>query len=52
MTITMSTSNRTRVDNGVNVEALLGAREALDRAPESYSRILVTAARTQAAALG
>ena len=35
MTITMSTSNRTRVDNGVNVEALLGAREALDQAPDA-----------------
>ena len=35
MTITMSTSDRTRVDNGVNVEALLGAREALDQAPDA-----------------
>ncbi len=35
MTITMSTSNRTKVDNGVNVDALLGAREALDQAPDA-----------------
>jgi len=35
MTITMSTSDRTRVDNGVNVDALLGAREALDQAPDA-----------------
>ena len=35
MTITISTSDRTRVDNGVNVEALLGAREALDQAPDA-----------------
>ena len=35
MTITTSTSNRTMVDNGVNVEALLGAREALDQAPDA-----------------
>ena len=35
MTINMSTSDRTRVDNGVNVEALLGAREALDQAPDA-----------------
>jgi len=35
MTITMSTSDRTRIDNGVNVEALLGAREALDQAPDA-----------------
>jgi len=35
MTITMSTPNRTMVDNGVNVEALMGAREALDQAPDA-----------------
>jgi len=35
MTITMSTSDRTRVDNGVNVEALLAARTALTDAPEA-----------------
>jgi uncharacterized OsmC-like protein len=35
MTITMTTSTRTKVDNGVNVDALLGAREALDQAPDA-----------------
>jgi hypothetical protein len=31
----MDTVTTTRVDNGVNVEALLGAREALTAAPEA-----------------
>ena len=31
----METATTTRVDNGVNVEALLGAREALTAAPEA-----------------
>ena len=35
MTSTTSMSNRTMVDNGVNVEALMGAREALDQAPDA-----------------
>ena len=35
MTITTSTANGVRVNNGVNVDALLGAREALDQAPEA-----------------
>lgn len=35
MTITTSTSNGVKVNNGVNVDALMGAREALDQAPEA-----------------
>ena len=35
MTTTVSTSNAVKVNNGVNVDALLGAREALDQAPEA-----------------
>ncbi|MGA7455181.1 MAG: OsmC family protein [Rhodoplanes sp.] len=35
MTITASIANGVKVNNGVNVDALLGAREALDQAPEA-----------------
>ena len=35
MTTTMSNSTNVKVNNGVNVDALLGAREALDQAPEA-----------------
>ncbi len=35
MTQTTTNSETTAVDNGVNVEALLGAREALDATPEA-----------------
>jgi uncharacterized OsmC-like protein len=35
MTITATISTATKVDNGVNVTALLGAREALEQAPEA-----------------
>lgn len=35
MTQTQMTPNTNAVDNGVNVEALLGAREALEAAPEA-----------------
>jgi len=35
MTIANTASNAVQVDNGVNVEALLGARQALDQAPEA-----------------
>jgi uncharacterized OsmC-like protein len=35
MTTTRSMSTETNVDNGVNVTALLGAREALENAPEA-----------------
>jgi uncharacterized OsmC-like protein len=35
MTTTSSISSPTQVDNGVNVNALLGAREALDKTPEA-----------------
>ena len=35
MTVTDSKSDPTKVDNGVNVAALLGAREALEKAPEA-----------------
>jgi uncharacterized OsmC-like protein len=35
MNDTITTMTTTRVDNGVNVEALLGAREALRQAPEA-----------------
>jgi len=35
MTMTMSISTAAKVDNGVNVTALLGAREALEKAPEA-----------------
>ncbi len=35
MTITTTISTATKVDNGVNVTALLGAREALEKAPEA-----------------
>jgi len=35
MTANNGLSNELKVDNGVNVEALLGAREALDAAPEA-----------------
>jgi len=35
MTVSNSTSSDIKVDNGVNVEALLGARQALDEAPEA-----------------
>jgi uncharacterized OsmC-like protein len=33
--MSMTISNDTKVDNGVNVTALLGAREALEKAPEA-----------------
>jgi uncharacterized OsmC-like protein len=35
MTMTMSASIAAKIDNGVNVTALLGAREALEKAPEA-----------------
>lgn len=35
MTTTMSNSTNVKVNNGVNVDALLGARKALDEAPEA-----------------
>jgi uncharacterized OsmC-like protein len=35
MTLSNSTSRDIKVDNGVNVAALLGARQALDKAPEA-----------------
>lgn len=35
MTTMTNTANGTKVDNGVNVEALLGAREALEQAPQA-----------------
>jgi uncharacterized OsmC-like protein len=35
MTVSNSNSSDIKVDNGVNVEALLGARQALDEAPEA-----------------
>jgi hypothetical protein len=34
-TMTNKTSTPAKVDNGVNVTALLGAREALEKAPEA-----------------
>jgi hypothetical protein len=38
MTTTSSMPAATKVDNGVNVSALPGAREALEKAPEEASR--------------
>lgn len=35
MTITTNTTDTSKVNNGVNVDALLGAREALEQAPEA-----------------
>jgi hypothetical protein len=35
MTTTSSISPISKIDNGVNVTALLGAREALEKAPEA-----------------
>jgi len=35
MSVTNGTSSNMKVNNGVNVEALLGARQALDAAPEA-----------------
>ena len=35
MTTTTSVSSAAKIDNGVNVSALLGAREALEKAPEA-----------------
>jgi uncharacterized OsmC-like protein len=35
MTTTTGNTNAAKVDNGVNVDALLGAREALEQAPEA-----------------
>jgi hypothetical protein len=35
MTKTTGFSSAAKIDNGVNVDALLGAREALEQAPEA-----------------